>query len=139
MFCACVLLTALNYLKHPIGSSSGPGVFLLSEDGIDQIAHFTTTNSPLLSDNVNSITINSDGEVFFGTARGIISFRGTATPDNPTSSDFYAFPNPVRENYTGLIAIKGVANDSYVKITDTYGTDISVHFDPFVRFEVLHI
>lgn len=97
------------------------GVFLLSPDGIEQLAHFTTSNSPLLSNNVNSITINSDGEVFFGTASGIISFRGTATPVEPTSSDVYAFPNPVRENYTGLIAIKGVANNSSVKITDTYG------------------
>lgn len=97
------------------------GVFLLSDDGIEQLAHFTTTNSPLLSNNISSIAINSDGEVFFGTAGGIISFRGTATPDGPQSSGVYAFPNPVRENYTGVIAIKGVVNNSSVKITDTYG------------------
>lgn len=97
------------------------GVFYLSEDGLEQLAHFTAANSPLLSDNVTSIAINSDGEVFFGSANGIISFRGTATPDDPTTSDVYAFPNPVRENYTGLIAIKGVVNNSTVKITDSYG------------------
>ncbi len=97
------------------------GVFYLSEDGLEQFAHFTETNSPLLSDNITDIAIKADGEVFIGTAKGIISYRGTATdPDNPDSK-IYAFPNPVRENYTGLIAIKGVANNSSVKITDTYG------------------
>ena len=98
------------------------GVFLLSDDGIEQIAHFTESNSPLLSNNITSIAINSDGEVFIGTARGIISYRGTATPGGPQGSDkVYAFPNPVRENYTGLIAIKGLVNNASVKITDSYG------------------
>ena len=97
------------------------GVFYLSEDGVDQLAEFNTSNSPLLSNNITSITINSDGEVFFGTANGIISFRGTATPPPPSGSEIYAYPNPVRENYHGVIAIKGVPNNSSVKITDTYG------------------
>ena len=97
------------------------GVFLLSPDGIEELAHFNEANSPLLSDNISSITINSDGEVFFGTARGIISFRGTATPPPTPNSPVYAFPNPVRETYSGLIAIKGLVNNSSVKITDTYG------------------
>jgi ligand-binding sensor domain-containing protein len=97
------------------------GVFYLSEDGLEQFAHFTEANSPLLSDNITDIAINAEGEVFIGTARGIISFRGTATDPDAPDSKIYAFPNPVRENYTGLIAIKGVANDASVKITDTYG------------------
>jgi ligand-binding sensor domain-containing protein len=97
------------------------GVFHLSEDGLEQLAHFTETNSPLLSNNITSITIDSDGEVFIGTARGIVSYRGTATPSEPGDSKVYAFPNPVRENYTGLIAIKGLENNSSVKITDSYG------------------
>jgi hypothetical protein len=97
------------------------GVFYLSEDGIEQFAHFTTGNSPLLSDNITDIAINAEGEVFIGTASGIISFRGTATDPDEPDSKVYAFPNPVRENYTGVIAIKGVANDASVKITDTYG------------------
>jgi ligand-binding sensor domain-containing protein len=97
------------------------GVFLLSEDGIQQLAHFTESNSPLLSNNITSIAIDSDGEVFIGTARGIISYRGTATPPGSSGGKVYAFPNPVRENYTGFIAIKGLENNSSVKITDTYG------------------
>jgi ligand-binding sensor domain-containing protein len=97
------------------------GVFLLSDDGIEQLAHFTENNSPLLSNNITSIAIDNDGEVFIGTASGIVSYRGTATPSGNQGEEVYAFPNPVRENYTGLIAIKGLENNSDVKITDTYG------------------
>ncbi len=97
------------------------GVFLFSEDGLEQIHHFTIDNSPLLSNNIASISINDDGEVFMGTAKGIISFKGTATPPQPAGTKVYAYPNPVRENFTGLIAIKGLENNSYVKITDSYG------------------
>ena len=101
--------------------TSRAGVFLLSEDGTEEIHHFTAENSPLLSNNITGITIKANGEVFIGTANGIVSFRGTATPPGPTPDGVYAFPNPVRENYTGPIAITGLSNNSDVKITDTYG------------------
>ncbi len=97
------------------------GVFYLSSDGIQQLAHFTTSNSPLLSNNITGIAINDDGEVFMGTAKGLISYRGTATPPPKPGSQVYAYPNPVRPEYHGVIAIKGVANKSSVKITDTSG------------------
>jgi len=97
------------------------GVFYLSADGIEQLAHFTASNSPLLSNNISDIAIDSDGEVFIGTSNGIISYKSTPIPPPPPGSQVYAYPNPVRENYTGVIAIKGVPVNSTVKITDTYG------------------
>lgn len=97
------------------------GLFLFSEDGLEQIHHFNTENSPLLSNNITSISIDDEGEVFIGTSVGIISYKGTATPPQPPGSKVYAYPNPVRENFTGLIAIKGLESNSYIKITDSYG------------------
>jgi len=97
------------------------GVFLLSEDGLIEKHHFTAENSPLLSNNITGIAIKDNGEVFFGTAKGIVSFRGRATPEPQPGSKVYAYPNPVRENYSGPIAIKGLADNSNVKITDSYG------------------
>ncbi len=97
------------------------GVFLLSDDGLTEKHHFTAENSPLLSNNITSIAIIDNGEVFIGTAKGIVSFRGTATPPPSAGSEVYAYPNPVRENYSGPIAIKGLADNSNVKITDSYG------------------
>lgn len=97
------------------------GVFLLSEDGTEELAHYTEENSPLLSNTISAITINDNGEVFFGTSNGIVSYRSTATPGEPVNTDVYAFPNPVREGYEGTIAVKGLVKDAYVKITDVSG------------------
>ena len=98
------------------------GVFLMSEDGTVEIEHFTTDNSPLFSNSVTSIAINQkNGEVFFGTDKGIVSFRGTATGAVEVFTDVYAYPNPVREGYNGVIAIKGLVADADVKITDLTG------------------
>jgi hypothetical protein len=98
------------------------GVFQLSPDGQTELHHFTEQNSPLFSNTITSITITKDGEVFFGTAKGIISYRSTATPPDPTFEDVYAFPNPVEPGYSGPIAIKGLVDQANFKITDISGT-----------------
>ncbi|PLW94843.1 MAG: hypothetical protein C0591_11920, partial [Marinilabiliales bacterium] len=116
-----VTAISINGANQKWIGTSRAGVFLLSEDGTEEIHHFTTDNSPLLSNSITSIAIKANGEVFIGTANGIISFRGNATPPGPTPQGVYAFPNPVRENYVGPIAITGLENNSNVKITDTYG------------------
>ncbi|MCK9401436.1 MAG: hypothetical protein M0Q51_15770 [Bacteroidales bacterium] len=99
------------------------GVFLLSADGTQQIQHFTEENSPLFSNNITSLTINGKtGEVFIGTAKGLISYKGTATNGDTIYDNVYAYPNPVRPGYTGPIAIKGLVRDASVKITDIRGS-----------------
>jgi hypothetical protein len=98
------------------------GVFLLSPDGTQQLAHFSTDNSPILSNTVFSIGINPEnGEIFIGTDLGVISYRGSATKGGETFKDVYAYPNPVRPDYNGTIAIKGLVRDANVKITDISG------------------
>mgnify|MGYP001328278145 CR=1 FL=1 len=106
-----------------IGTEKG-GVFLLSADGLKQIEHFNTSNSPLLSNSISSIAVQpKTGEVFFGTYSGIISFKGTATEGKETyeQNEIYAYPNPVKSNYNGQIAIKNLMANSEIKITDIYG------------------
>ncbi|MFZ4561786.1 MAG: two-component regulator propeller domain-containing protein [Bacteroidales bacterium] len=103
-----------------IGTDRG-GVFLFSEDGTKQIYHFTAENSPLLSDRITSIAINNDGEVFYGTDKGVISFRAPATPGGDTNENVYAFPNPVKSDYEGYIAVKGLVSNAQVRITDING------------------
>lgn len=97
------------------------GVFLLSPDGTEQIYHFTEDNSPLFSNQVIDIVINADGEVFMGTANGIIAYKGTASSPSESYSDVYAYPNPVKDGYDGWIAVKGLMQDSDIKITDING------------------
>ncbi len=97
------------------------GVFHLSADGTEEIDHFTEENSPLYSNSIIGIEISATGEVFFGTDRGIISYKSTATPPNPTNTDVVAYPNPVPQGYEGVIAIKGLVKNADVKITDISG------------------
>ncbi len=99
------------------------GVFLMSADGTQQLLHFTEDNSPLFSNTINSIAIDQKtGEIFFGTDKGIISYKGTATKGEEDYTDVMVYPNPVYSNYNGYIAIKGLVTNADIKITDIAGT-----------------
>ncbi len=105
-----------------VGTASG-GLYLISANGLEQLQHFTTTNSPLFSDKVVTVAIQPrTGEVYVGTDRGLQVYRSTATyaGDEP-QEQVYAFPNPVRPGYDGPIAIKGFTRDALVHITDAAG------------------
>jgi hypothetical protein len=104
----------------------GSGIFLLSEDGTEQISRFTTENSPLPSDEISDIVIDPvSGEVFIGTPEGIISYIGDATAGSNANECNKVFPNPVRETYSGPISITGLMRDSEVRITDVRGNLIA--------------
>ena len=99
------------------------GVFLTNPEGTKLITSFNETNSPLLSNNISSIAIDpQSGEVYFGTEAGVLSYRGTAIEEDPLVTEAYAFPNPVRPGYTGLITIRGLPAEAEVKITDVTGS-----------------
>ena len=100
------------------------GVFLISADNIEQIHHFTVDNSKLLSNSILSIAINpNSGEVFFGTENGLCSYMSDATETNEemTKDNVYAYPNPVKPDYTGLITIVGLSYNADVKILSSNG------------------
>lgn len=98
------------------------GVYLMSENGQQTIEHFTTENSPLLSNDVISIAIHPiTGEVYFGTGNGIVSYQSNAVDGEQEYTNVHAYPNPVREGYKGIITITGLMKDSQVKITDLNG------------------
>jgi hypothetical protein len=98
------------------------GIFLVSPDGLNMIASFNMKNSNMPSDNIYSIDINPEnGEVFVATDKGLVSFRGLATESKSSFKNAYAFPNPVRPGYSGLITITGLIEKTIVKITDVSG------------------
>lgn len=98
------------------------GAWLISATGEEVIYQFTETNSPLLSNDIKKLAIDGKtGEVFFATAKGICSFRGTATDGGSENSNVMVFPNPVPPGYSGTIAIRGLVNNAIVKITELDG------------------
>ena len=98
------------------------GLFLVSPNGQETKYHFTISNSPLPSNNINDIDINSaTGEVFIATNKGLISFKGTATSANEDLNNVYVYPNPVRPEFQGTVKIAGLLNNATIKITDIGG------------------
>jgi hypothetical protein len=98
------------------------GAYFLSPDGTVKLANYTQDNSPLYSSSVVSLAIDDKtGEVWFGTANGIISLRGEATTGAAEFKNVYTFPNPVRSNFTGNVTITGLMRDTRIKITDVSG------------------
>jgi streptogramin lyase len=103
-------------------STQNAGVFLVSANGTEEVYHFNKDNSPLYSDNVTCMAIDGkSGEVYFGTDKGIISYRSTATTGEKEFENVVVFPNPIRPNYNGPIAIKGLVSNVDIKITDING------------------
>ena len=102
------------------------GVSLMSFDNkVEEIHYFNTDNSPLFENSVTTMAISAEGEVFFGTASGTISYKGEAAEPEPIVSDVIAYPNPVREGYTGYVGIKGLVANSLVRITTVDGNFVT--------------
>lgn len=106
-------------------ATKGNGVYLISADNMTQIQHFTSENSNLLSNNIESLAINEEsGEVFFGTDKGLCSYMSDAstTNENMNKDNVWAYPNPVKPDYTGSITITGLSFDSDIKIVSANGS-----------------
>jgi ligand-binding sensor domain-containing protein len=98
------------------------GAWLYDSDGTTLLHHFTKENSPLMSNNVLNIGINeTTGEVFFGTDKGLISFRADANAAAKSIEKLVIYPNPVRPDFVGDVAITGLTDNTLIKITDING------------------
>lgn len=106
-----------------IGTASD-GVYLVSEDGMEMLQHFTTENSLLISNEILSITISpKTGEVMIGTILGLVSYMSDANTPAPEleKNNVRVYPNPVRPDYNGPIAVDGLTYNAEVKITTVTG------------------
>ena len=117
----CIVVDQAN--RKWIGTD-GAGLYLISADNMEQLKNFTSSNSPLISNNIESLAIDhSTGEVFIGTDQGLCSYMSDATSVSieMVKDDVYAYPNPVVSGYDGLITIVGLTRDADVKILTVNG------------------
>lgn len=102
------------------------GVFLVSEDGSKIINNFTMSNSYLTSNQIVSVTCNpNNNSVYIGTPYGITEYSSDSSPAEENYDNVYAYPNPVRPDYTGWITIRGLMDNSLIKIADAAGNVFS--------------
>lgn len=116
-----------NANRKWVGTSTD-GVYVISADNMVQEAHFQSSNSSLLSDVVEKIVINNEtGTVYIGTDKGLCSVESNAskTNDNMSKDNVWAYPNPVKPEYTGMITIVGLSYNADVKITTTNGVIVA--------------
>lgn len=99
------------------------GLFVQSSDGLTEVARFNTENSPLLDNQINALAFDPrSGEMWIGTERGLMVFQTDAPAGGEVhASEVEVYPNPVRPDYHGPIAIKGLPRYANVKITDIRG------------------
>jgi hypothetical protein len=100
------------------------GIFVQSSDGEIQELKLDINNSPLIDNTINDLDFDgSTGLMYIATAQGIQAYRTDATEGTRSHipENVYAYPNPVRPEFVGDIAIKGLARDANIKITDING------------------
>lgn len=104
-----------------VGTRDG-GLYCFSPDGLTQIYHFTKENSPLYSNTIIDINYEKvTGDIYIGTELGLQSFRSVIIEGDDKYNNVYAYPNPVRANYAGTVFVRGLIDNSVVKIVDQNG------------------
>ncbi len=106
-----------------IGTSAGMSV--LDPDGY-RWTHYTTDNSPIASNSVQSVVFNRNtGEVFIGTTRGLSRFQTPYIQPKNDLSGLRAYPNPfILSGSGGHVVIDGLAGGSSVTIYTEAGRKI---------------
>lgn len=98
------------------------GAFLVEPNGQKVLWQFRSENSPLPDNRITCIgQQDKTGEVFFGTDKGIVSYRSDASAASDKFGNIKIYPNPVKPGYSGLVTIEGLARDSEIRITDATG------------------
>lgn len=113
---------AIDGLNRKWIGTANTGVYLVSENGSQILEQFDTENSYLPLNSVYAIACDKfSNAVYFGTVAGLVKYNSDAAPSSEDYSNVYAYPNPVRPEYTGFITITGLMEDSLVKIADASG------------------
>lgn len=98
------------------------GLWLVSPDGQEILAHYNEANSPLFSNEIKELgMVESTGELFIATSKGLMSLGTGSSVGGLTHGDVKVYPNPVRPGFEGEVSVTGLPVDAYVKITDIAG------------------
>ncbi|MDC9723440.1 MAG: two-component regulator propeller domain-containing protein [Urechidicola sp.] len=107
------------------GTESG-GALQASPNGRETLNIFNTSNSPLPSNTILKIKVDtSTGKVYFATDKGIVAFNNNIAAYGDTLDEVYAYPNPAKKQHE-FITIDGrngthLPQGTNVKILDSAG------------------
>lgn len=99
------------------------GVIYVSPDGSTLLNRYNVSNSPLLENKITSIkTDRTSGKVYFGSDKGIVSYRTIAVNPLAECDKITAGPNPFVLPNSNPLRIDGLVEESTVKILSISGT-----------------
>ncbi len=99
------------------------GLLLVNSDGSRLLATLTASNSALLSDKIQSISIDENaGIVYVGTEEGLTSFETPFIKPQESFDKLFVYPNPfiIKDN-NKLLTIDGLIRDTDIKILNVSG------------------
>lgn len=107
-------------------ASTKSGLYLTNPTGSEILENFTTENSPLSSNRILSVYCDqATNDVYVGTTAGLYKYSATVISSADSFNDVYAYPNPVRPDYPGLVHVRGLMDNSLVKIADASGSVVA--------------
>ncbi|MCK9209524.1 MAG: hypothetical protein M0P61_01675 [Ignavibacteriaceae bacterium] len=124
----CLAVDAIN--RKWVGTNQG--LIVAATDGSSLLATFDSKNSPLLSDQIKSLTIDEkNGIVYAAVDGGLTAFYTTALAPNTTFSSIETSPSPflIGKN-SSLLTIDGLIKDSDIKILSIAGNLIQEFSSP---------
>lgn len=114
---------AVNEANEKWVGSVNQGIWILNEDGSRIEKRYTKENSPLISDNILSITINDEtGEVFISTDLGLVSFNDISIRPASKMDELKVYPNPFSYSQNEQIVVEGLSEATMVKVLGVDGT-----------------
>ena len=106
--------------------ASNNGLYFVSPDGSELYNHFTTYNSDIPSNVIYSVECDTvNNRVYIFTDNGFAEYVENGESAALSFDNVYAFPNPVEPDFTGMIKIANLMDNSYVTITDHDGNVVA--------------
>jgi hypothetical protein len=123
-----------SYIVYDIGVdrdnnkwiATNNGLYYSSADGSEVFNHFTPSNSDIPSNVVYSVecdTIND--RIYIVTDNGFAEYVPEGDAAALNFDNVYAFPDPVEPDFTGMVKIANLMDNSYVTVTDRNGTVVA--------------
>lgn len=117
---------AVDNLNNKWMGTENDGIYLLSENGTEVIKHYDMSNSPLVSNNISSLSFDEkNGIMYIGTPFGLnsITLSSNSIQDSNTS-DIKVYPNPLEPENQDLITISGLDQGMSINILDASGNTV---------------
>ena len=114
---------AIDALGNKWCGTGSDGLYLLSSDGTQLLAHYTKDNSPLLTNDILSLAIDKErGQLYIATSAGLVSLYIGQTSDwSAQSKEVYIYPNPLRPEDPDQVTLSQLPAGTTVRILDSAG------------------